>query len=59
MKIPSVILLVNSLVIKNIITKGYTDEIKRINLFFYYRRIKNYQQKIHQQSISVGDSVGN
>jgi hypothetical protein len=59
MKIPSVILLVNSLVIKNIITKGYTDEIKRINLFFYYRWIKNYQQKIHQRSISVGDSVDN
>jgi len=36
--------------------------MKRINLFFYYqwiyRRKKNYRQKIHRRSISVGDSVG-
>jgi len=36
--------------------------MKLINLFFYYqriyRRIKNYQRKIHRQSISAGDSVG-
>ena len=36
--------------------------MKRINLFFYYqqihRRKKNYRQKIHRQSISVGDPIG-
>ena len=32
--------------------------MKRINLFFYYQQKKNYRRKIHQQSISVGDSVG-
>ena len=35
--------------------------MKRINLFFYYqqiyRRKKNYRRKIHQRSISVGESV--
>jgi hypothetical protein len=49
------------LVIKNIITEGYTDEMKRINLFFYYQRIyrrkKNYRQKIHRRSISVGKLI--
>ena len=63
MEFPSVIPLVNPLVIKNFITEGYTDEIKRINLFFYYQRIyrrkKNYRRKIHRRSISIGDSVGN
>jgi hypothetical protein len=43
------------------ITDGYTDEMKLINLFFYYQRIyrrkKNYRQKIHQQSISVGKLI--
>jgi hypothetical protein len=34
MEFPSVILLVNPLVIKNIITEGYTDEMKRVILFF-------------------------
>jgi hypothetical protein len=57
MEIPSV----NPSVIKNIITEGYTDEMKQINLFFYYQRIyrrkKNYRRKIHRLSISVGDSV--
>jgi hypothetical protein len=47
---------------KNIITEGYTDEMKRINLFFYYQRIyrqkKNYRRKIHRRRISIGDSVG-
>jgi hypothetical protein len=33
---------------KKIITEGYTDEIKRIDLFFYYRRKKNYRRKIHR-----------
>jgi len=62
MKLPTEIPSVNPLVIKNIITEGYTDEMKRINLFFYYQRIyrrtKNYRRKIHRRSISVGDSVG-
>jgi hypothetical protein len=57
MEIPSVILLVK----KNIITEGYTDEMKRINLFFYYQRIyrrkKNYLWKIHRRSISVGKLI--
>ena len=30
-------------VIKNIITEGYTDEMERINLFFYYQQI--YRRK--------------
>jgi len=34
MEFPSVIPLVNPLVIKNIITEGYTDEMKRVILFF-------------------------
>ena len=41
---------------RNIITEGYTDEMKRINLVFYYQRI--YRRKIHRRSIFVGDSVG-
>jgi hypothetical protein len=57
MEFSSVIPSVNLLVIKNIITEGYTDEIKRIN-FFYFRRIKNYRWRIHRRSISVGDVVG-
>ena len=32
--------------------------MKRINLFFYYQRKKNYRRKIHRRNISVGDSVG-
>jgi hypothetical protein len=46
-EIPSVIPSVNPLVIKNIITEGYIDEMKQINSFFYYQRIyqrtKNYR----------------
>jgi hypothetical protein len=61
-EIPSIIPSANPLVIKKIITEGYTDEMKRINLFFYYQRIyrrtKNYRRKIHRRSISVGDFVG-
>jgi hypothetical protein len=34
MEFPSVIPSVNPLVIKNIITEGYTDEMKRVILFF-------------------------
>ena len=34
MEIPSVIPSVNPLVIKNILTEGYTDKMKRINFFF-------------------------
>ena len=51
---------VNPLVIKNIITEGYTDEMKRIIFFFYqriYRRKKNYRRKIHRRSISVGKLI--
>jgi plasmid replication initiation protein len=62
MEIPSISPSVNPLVIKKIITEGYIDEMKRINLFFYYQRIyrrtKHYRRKIHRRSISVGDSVG-
>jgi len=58
MEFPSVIPSVNPLVIKNIITEGYTDEMKRVILFFYFRRIKNYRWRIHRWSISVGDVVG-
>jgi hypothetical protein len=47
MEFPLVIPSVNPWVIKNIITEGYTDEMKRVILFFYfrriYRRIKNYR----------------
>jgi hypothetical protein len=35
MEFPSVIPSVNPLVIKNIITKGYTDEMKRIKFFLF------------------------
>jgi len=46
MKIPSVIPSVNPLVIKKIIiTEGYTEETKRLNLFFYYQRKKKLQTK--------------
>ena len=62
MKLPTEIPSVNPLVIKNIITEGYTDEMKRIHLFFYYqwiyRQTKNYRRKIHRRSIFIGDSVG-
>jgi hypothetical protein len=34
MELPTEIPSVNLLVIKNIITEGYTDEMKRINFFF-------------------------
>ena len=58
MEFPSV----NPLVIKNIITERYTNEMKRVILLFYfrriYRRIKNYRWRIHRWSISVGDVVG-
>jgi hypothetical protein len=47
MEFPSVIPSINLLVIKKIITEGYTDEMKRVILFFYFRRIyrrtKNYR----------------
>ena len=62
MEFPSVIPSVNPLVIKNIITEGYTDEMKWVILFFYFRRIyrptKNYRRRIHRRRISVGDVVG-
>jgi len=58
MEFPSVILSVNPLVIKNIITEGYTNEMKRVILFFYFWMIKNYRWRIHRRSISVGDVVG-
>jgi hypothetical protein len=35
MEFPSVIPTVNPLVIKNIITEGYTDEMKRVNFFYF------------------------
>ena len=32
--------------------------MKRINLFFYYQRKKNYRRKIHRRNISAGDFIG-
>jgi len=62
MEIPSVIPSVNPLVIKKYYYRGIYRRNEADKFIFYYQRIyrwtKNYQRKIHRQSISVGDSVG-
>ena len=55
--------LVNPLVIKKYFYRHVYSASKSVgNDFFYeqriYRRTKNYQQKIHQRRISIGDFVG-
>ena len=49
MELPTEIPSVNLLVIKNIITEGYTDEMKRINFFFITNGFTDGQKIIDER----------